>query len=473
MSELPSGWVSAKLEEATSYVQRGKSPKYDVKSDLPVVNQKCIRWSGVDTTHLKYVHESQWPSWGEERFLQAGDILWNSTGTGTIGRAAKFEGLPSYERVVADSHVTILRANKAITPSFLHSYIRSNSVQHKIVDMQSGSTNQVELSKAEILNLTIPLPPVREQHRIVEKVDRLQSRFTRAQDELDPIPRLIERYKQAVLTKAFRGDLTGDWRSIRKDRCGSFVEVKASCSTDTRHLPSSWSVRRLGDLFRVCIGATPGRRNDDYWNGTISWVSSGEVSFCRIKDTREKITEKGLQNSSTQIHPVGTVLLAMIGQGKTRGQAAILDVPACNNQNSAAIIVPETDYPPEYVYYYLMMMYRETRMAGVGSGQSALNKARVKSIEMPTPPPEEAQAVVSAIEKAFSWIENITSDLALSSKLVAKLDQAILTKAFRGELVPQDPNDEPAAVLLERIRAERANQPKPRRGRKKKKETPS
>jgi type I restriction enzyme, S subunit len=88
MSNLPNGWINTKIEDIAEYVQRGKSPKYIDKSDLPVINQKCIRWSGVDPRYLKFIHPDQWDSWTSERFLREGDILWNSTGTGTIGRAA-------------------------------------------------------------------------------------------------------------------------------------------------------------------------------------------------------------------------------------------------------------------------------------------------------------------------------------------------------------------------------------------------
>ncbi len=93
MSELPSGWAEVTIEQVADYVQRGKSPKYIEHSDLPVINQKCIRWWGVDEEYLKFVHPDQWGSWTEERFVRPGDILWNSTGTGTVGRACLFRGL--------------------------------------------------------------------------------------------------------------------------------------------------------------------------------------------------------------------------------------------------------------------------------------------------------------------------------------------------------------------------------------------
>jgi len=102
MRELPRGWVNAEIGEVSDYLQRGKSPQYTTQSDLPVINQKFVGWWGIDETHLKYVHPDQWESWAEERFLRNGDILWNSTGTGTIGRAAVFRGLQNTHRAVVD-----------------------------------------------------------------------------------------------------------------------------------------------------------------------------------------------------------------------------------------------------------------------------------------------------------------------------------------------------------------------------------
>ena len=112
--------------------------------------------------HLKYVDPIQWGTWTEERFVLEGDILWNSTGTGTIGRAAIYTLLNGIEKIVVDSHVTIVRT-KHCNSHFLHYWIMSPMIQSKIDSMQSGSTNQVELSRAEVLKTSFPLPPFNEQ----------------------------------------------------------------------------------------------------------------------------------------------------------------------------------------------------------------------------------------------------------------------------------------------------------------------
>jgi type I restriction enzyme S subunit len=213
---LPRGWCWASIRDLTSYVQRGKSPKYAERSELPVVNQKCVRWHGVQAEHLKFVDPTQWAAWAPERSLRDGDILWNSTGTGTIGRAAIYRPLAGFERVVADSHVTIVRV-KVGPPEYLHAWIRSPLIQGRIEAMQSGSTNQVELGRAEVLRTRVPVAPVNEQRRIIAKLEALQTGSRRAREALDAVPPLLEQLRQSILSAAFRGDLTKDWRENHPD----------------------------------------------------------------------------------------------------------------------------------------------------------------------------------------------------------------------------------------------------------------
>ncbi|MEZ5582802.1 MAG: restriction endonuclease subunit S [Candidatus Competibacteraceae bacterium] len=194
------------------------------------------------------------------------------------------------------------------------------------------------------------------------------------------------------------------------------------------------------------------------------------MAFCVIKDTKEKITESGYRNASTEIHPTGTVMLAMIGEGKTRGQVAILRVPAAHNQNTAAIRVSEAGCISEYVYFYLLFQYELTRRLGSGNNQKALNKDRVSNMRMPFCSVAEQEKLVQILDEKLSVLDQLEQTLTQSQQHTESLRQSILKKAFSGQLVPQDPNDEPASILLERIKAEKANQikgDKPKTGRKK------
>ena len=157
MSELPKGWLKLAIKDVTTYVQRGKGPKYTEKNEFAVINQKAIRWGGIQEEHLKYVREDTWDKYAEERFIKEGDILWNSTGTGTIGRACIIDEKEVRKAKVVDSHVTIVRCNsELIYPKYLFYWIMSPKIQYDINSLYTGTTNQVELSKAKVLGTEVP-----------------------------------------------------------------------------------------------------------------------------------------------------------------------------------------------------------------------------------------------------------------------------------------------------------------------------
>lgn len=250
-----------------------------------------------------------------------------------------------------------------------------------------------------------------------------------------------------------------DWQS-------KYPEPVPPDTTDLPELPEGWVWSSIGQCFQVAVGATPSRKEPNYWNGSIPWVSSGEVQFSRVASTKERITHDGLNNSSTQINPIGSVLLGMIGEGKTRGQVAILDIEAANNQNCAAIWVSETDVVPEYVYFWLWSRYDQTRRGSSGNNQPALNKSIVESIPLPLPPLDELKIITAQLSASLEQTQHQEKSIELSLKQSTAQRKNILQAAFSGQLIPQDPNDEPASALLSRIRAAReaaAQNPKPRR----------
>jgi type I restriction enzyme, S subunit len=332
----------------------------------------------------------------------------------------------------------------------------------------------------------IPVAPLAEQQHIVEAID---TQFTRLDAGVDALKRLrtkLKRYKAAVLKAACEGSLVEQnpndepayellarilqerrqkWEDEQraKGKDPRKLKYEAPIAPDTSNLPElpeGWIWASLGQIFNVYVGATPSRAKPEYWDGHIPWVSSGEVAFCRIKSTRESITELGLENTSTELHPTGTILLGMIGEGKTRGQVAILDMPATHNQNSAAIRVSEAGLPPEYTYYFLESTYEQTRRGSSGNNQPALNKARVQAMIFPLPPYDEQKRIVTELDRLLSFFDELMSSIENSLKRANRLRQSILKEAFSGRLVPQDLNEEPASELLKRIKQERLKQTK-------------
>ena len=173
--DIPVNWAWVRLDDICSFIHRGKSPKYSLIKKYPVVAQKCNQWSGFSIEKAKFIEPQSISSYKEEYILQDVDLMWNSTGLGTLGRMAiYYKKQNPYELAVADSHVTVIRPYKQyVVSEYLYYYFASNTVQSVIEDKSDGSTKQKELSTKTIKSYLVPLPPMEEQMRIVEKVEEL------------------------------------------------------------------------------------------------------------------------------------------------------------------------------------------------------------------------------------------------------------------------------------------------------------
>ena len=173
--EIPYSWQWVRLNDICEYIQRGKSPKYSDIKRFPVVAQKCNQWSGFSLKKALFIDPNTIKLYGEERFLQDEDLMWNSTGLGTLGRMAIYTSAENpYDVAVADSHVTVIRAMKNyVVSQYLYSYFASNTVQSVIEDKADGSTKQKELATTTVKSYLVPLPPYNEQRRIVQRINEL------------------------------------------------------------------------------------------------------------------------------------------------------------------------------------------------------------------------------------------------------------------------------------------------------------
>ena len=419
-----------------------------------------------------------------EQYLLVGDIV-VAASSGTRSVVGKASVLRENWTGSFGAFCLALRPHESLTNGYLAWFLQTQEYRNRVSELAAG-VNINNLRREHIEETPVPLPPLPEQRRIVAKIEKQITRLDASVAALRRTQANLKRYRASVLRVACSGELVpteaelaraegreyepasvllerilverrAHWEAQEKRR-GTYKEPAAPDVSDLPTLPEGWVNSTMGQCFEVYVGATPRRNREDYWGGEIAWVSSSEVAFNRITATRETITAAGYDNASVNLHPKGTVLLGMIGEGKTRGQVAILDIPACNSQNSAALRVSEVGLPPGFVFYYLMGQYEATRRIGSGNNQPALNKSRVQEIVLPLPPLAEQHRIVAEVERRLSVIQQAETAVEASLRRAERLRQSILKRAFWGELVPRDPDDEPASVLLERIRAQRESE---------------
>jgi type I restriction enzyme S subunit len=169
--QIPPSWVWTRLGRVSDYIQRGKSPQYSAEGPR-VISQKCVRWDGLDLGPARSITAESFSRYDKVRFIRDGDLLWNSTGTGTIGRVARAVDPPA--DLVCDGHVTIVRLSY-LEPEYIRYWLRSDHVYGLIESSAIGATNQIELTQQMALGQPVPLPPLGEQKRIVAKVEELMS----------------------------------------------------------------------------------------------------------------------------------------------------------------------------------------------------------------------------------------------------------------------------------------------------------
>ena len=175
--DIPDSWEWVRLIDVCEYIQRGKSPKYSPIKKYPVVAQKCNQWSGFSIEKAQFIEPDSLSSYGPERLLQDNDLMWNSTGLGTLGRMAIYKAAANpYELADADSRVTVIRPLKQfVLPEYLYYYFANPTVQSVIEDQADGTTKQKELATAIIKAYLTPIPPLDEQRRILTKLSEVLS----------------------------------------------------------------------------------------------------------------------------------------------------------------------------------------------------------------------------------------------------------------------------------------------------------
>lgn len=244
-----------------------------------------------------------------------------------------------------------------------------------------------EISKSIVEGIEIPLPALDEQRKIAAVLDKVSDLISKRSQQLDKLDELV---------KARFVEMFGD---IHQSRDFPYLSIK--------------------DFTNVISGGTPDRNMPQYWsNGKIKWVKTTELKNKIIEDTEEKITKEGLKNSSAKIVPANTILIAMYGQGKTRGMTGYLSVEATTNQ-ACACILPSSKVNPQYLWQYMMMSYEKLRNLAKGGNQPNLNGAMIKDFPVLMPPIDlqnQFAAFVEQTEKTKTTINRSLTKLEMLKK---------------------------------------------------------
>lgn len=477
--DIPSTWQWLTVAGTGAIaLGRQRSPKDHSGPQMrPYVRAANITWGGWSLDDIKEMN------FDDEEFahfrLRDGDVLINE-GSGS----AKEVGKPAVWRGQIKNccfQNTLLRVRPTNTSSeYLYWYFLFCALTGRFVPSTQG-VNIFHIGKLGLAKIPIPVPFPSEQKCIVWKIDSLSGKSNRARERLDHIPVLMKKYKQAILAVAFRGVLTQEWREKSEGKSPiepasrliarteeplqsrggreATLNVKAgvagiSLNDPGTPPPTGWSWVSLRRIARQETGHTPRRTHPEYWDGGVPWIGirdAGDHHGRIIDETLQTISEKGLENSSARLLPAGTVCFSRTA---SVGYATIMGRSMATSQDFATWSCTDA-LLPKYLMYALMAEGENIREFGEGSTHTTIYFPEIRAFHICLAPLVEQLEIVRRIEHAFNWIDRVAAEATSARKLVDHLDQAILAKAFRGELVPQDPNDEPARVLLEKTKAAR------------------
>ena len=281
----------------------------------------------------------------------------------------------------------------------------------------------------------------------------------------EPASVLLERIRAEKARLVKEGKIKKDknesiiFRGEDNSHYEKFPDGRVACIDDEIpfEIPQGWGWARISSIFKTTSGGTPDKGHSDYYtNGNIPWLRSGELDRQYIIGTELMISQKGMENSSAKLFPVNTVAVAMYGA--TVGQASILKIETTTNQAICGLF-PNNIVLPEFLYYFFLAKREDYLGMAFGSGQPNISQDVIKRTLIPIPPFEEQKKIAQQTDAIVALVQRYDASQAkldkLNNEINDRLRKSILQEAIQGRLVPQDPNDEPASLLLDRIRTEK------------------
>lgn len=328
----------------------------------------------------------------------------------TVGRSGSVGKVTYYEKDFwAHNTSLFVRDFHDNHPRFAYYYLSFLDLGH----YKSGASVPT-LDRNQFRTLQIAVPPLPEQRKIAYILSTIQ----KAIEQQDAIIQTTIELKKALMHKLFTEGLRGEPQK----------------ETEIGLIPESWKPTTLGKCATVKSGGTPSRKRSEYWEGgTVPWVKTGEINYRVITETEEYITLKGVKNSAAKVFPKGTLLVAMYGQGITRGRVGILGIDATTNQACVAVIpYDETFLSSAYLYHYLEYKYEDLRNLGHGANQKNLSATIIKAFEIPVPTSCEEQSEISKIfDNLNKKITQVTNRKQLYEDLFKSLLHQLMTAQIR------------------------------------------
>lgn len=504
MSELPEGWALATLGEVITPGGLfdgpfGSSLKTEDYTDHGV---RVIRLENV--ANLRFIADKH-AYISHEKYAQ---LLRHTVGEGDIIFGSFVESstrvcmLPKLETpAIAKADCFTIRAAQAtVLPQFLLFQLGSDRIRRQFQQDIHGATRP-RVSLRDIRDCIIALPPLAEQKRIVAKIDELTAQSRRAKEELDAIPALLDQLRQSILAAAFRGDLTADWRAqnpdvepaeqllerIRAERREVWLASQTQKMAekgksplretllekyrepeilDGEDVPASWAVACTELVGDVLLGRR--RAGEEYVDGKEGRSLYPYLRVANVKEDRlvfDDVLEMPFNDQELRLYRLqpGDIILSEGQSPELVGQSAIFEggwddlcIQATVHRFRAYSFATTSAFA-QLVFLHHLHSGRFQRAASLTTNIAHLTSERLRPIPFPVPPRAEQELIVERVRAVLNRIRSLRALHAESQAQLATLNQSILAKAFRGELVPQDPTDEPASVLLERIRAARAS----------------
>jgi type I restriction enzyme S subunit len=502
VSELPKGWLSIELENfvyiAGRIGWRGLKRSEYTDSGAAFLAVKNILPNGnIAFNDIEHISQERYDE-SPEIQLKENDII--LTKDGTIGKIGMVSYLPFPTTV--NSSLLVVRPCNLILPRFLFYYLRGPQFQTIARERITGSAVP-HLFQKDIKKLVAVVPPLNEQRRIVAKLEKLLAKVDSCKERLDKIPAILKRFRQSVLSAACSGRLTADWREnnpdvesaedllkriqenrekqhyklciqakqkgIRKPKPLSSLELNSVNESieEFPEIPDIWTYSPLSILSAdepdsIVDGpfGTSINTKTDYIESGVSVVRINNIRPFEFINNNLKFVSKE-KFSSLARHKIepGDILLVKVGA--TIGDCCIypptLPTAMLSTTGSCRIKVDNQVVDNFYVCIVLNLLKPYLKSIASEVAQPFLNMKTIKKLPIPLPPLAEQQEIVNRVQTLFKTADRIEQRYQKARTYIDQLTQSILAKAFRGELVPQDPNDEPASVLLERIRAEREN----------------